>query len=49
VRTYTAPELVRLSEAAGLQVVRSWGDFDGSELTRESARLILRADKPAQS
>jgi ubiquinone/menaquinone biosynthesis C-methylase UbiE len=45
VRAYTAPELTRLLANAGLEVVASWGDFEGGELTRESWRLILRADK----
>jgi SAM-dependent methyltransferase len=45
VRAYTAPELTRLLGNAGLEVVASWGDFDGGELERESRRLILRADK----
>jgi ubiquinone/menaquinone biosynthesis C-methylase UbiE len=49
VRAYTAPELGRLLSAAGLDLTDSWGDFDSSELTRESRRLILRASKPAQS
>jgi ubiquinone/menaquinone biosynthesis C-methylase UbiE len=45
VRTYTAPELVRMLRDAGLETVGSWGDFDSGELTRDSWRLILRADK----
>jgi ubiquinone/menaquinone biosynthesis C-methylase UbiE len=45
VRAYTAPELTRLLANAGLEVVASWGGFEGGELTRESWRLILRADK----
>jgi ubiquinone/menaquinone biosynthesis C-methylase UbiE len=45
VRAYTAPELTRLLANAGLDVVASWGGFEGGELTRESWRLILRADK----
>jgi ubiquinone/menaquinone biosynthesis C-methylase UbiE len=45
VRAYTAPELGRLLEQAGLEPAGSWGDFDGRELDRESSRLILRASK----
>jgi len=49
IRVYTAPELDRLLRAAGLEIATAWGDFEGGELTRESWRLILRADKPAQT
>jgi SAM-dependent methyltransferase len=46
VRAYTAPELTRLFEAAGLRVEATWGDFDGSPATCDSPRLILLASKP---
>jgi SAM-dependent methyltransferase len=46
VRAYTAPELARLFEEAGLNVDATWGDFDGSPVCRESPRLILLASKP---
>ena len=45
VRTYAPHELTRLLEHAGLTVVGSWGAFDGGELTMESRRLILLAEK----
>jgi SAM-dependent methyltransferase len=45
-RVYAPHELVSMLEAAGLVVVGSWGDFQGSELSFDSWRLILRADKP---
>jgi hypothetical protein len=31
--------------AVGLTFVRAWGDFDGSELTVDSRRLIILAEK----
>ncbi len=46
VRAYTAPELTRLFEAAGLRVEATWGDFDGSPAGCDSPRLILLASKP---
>jgi SAM-dependent methyltransferase len=46
-RAYASWELARMLEAAGLNVVRGWGDFEGAELELTSRRLILRADKPA--
>lgn len=44
-RTYAPHELARMIEAAGLTVDGAWGGFDGSELTMQSWRLILRARK----
>jgi SAM-dependent methyltransferase len=46
VRLYAPHELARMLERAGLDVVGSWGDFDASELSMTSRRLILRADRP---
>jgi len=46
VRAYTAPELARLFEAAGLRVEATWGDFDGTPVGGDSPRLILLASKP---
>ena len=46
VRAYTAPELSRLFEEAGLRVEASWGDFDGSAADPDAPRLILLASKP---
>jgi len=46
VRAYTAPELTRLFEAAGLRVEATWGDFDGRPVGCDSPRLILLASKP---
>jgi SAM-dependent methyltransferase len=45
VRAYTAPELSRLFESAGLRVQATWGDFDGRPAGCESPRLILLAEK----
>jgi len=42
-RVYTYLELVEMLSKAGLGVVRSWGNFDGSELTMESPRMIVLA------
>ncbi|MGB2695267.1 MAG: class I SAM-dependent methyltransferase [Dehalococcoidia bacterium] len=44
-RVYTARELAIMLEQAGLNVQRAWGNFDGSELTMESPRAILLAEK----
>ena len=46
VRVYAPHELASMLEAAGLAIDQTWGDFDGSELTRESRRLIVRTRKP---
>lgn len=46
-RLYTYPELARLLTTAGLEVDGDWGAFDGSELTRETWRMIVRARRPA--
>jgi SAM-dependent methyltransferase len=46
VRAYTAPELTRMFEEAGLRVEATWGDFDGSPVACGSPRLILLASKP---
>ena len=45
VRLYTYTELATMLSKAGLRVARSWGGFDGSELTMQSARLIVMAEK----
>ena len=45
-RFYTAAELVRMLEAAGLAVREAWGGYDASELQLDSRRLALRADCP---
>jgi 2-polyprenyl-3-methyl-5-hydroxy-6-metoxy-1,4-benzoquinol methylase len=47
VRIYAPHELLRMLEAADLVVEETWGDFEGSELTRETWRLIVRARKRA--
>jgi hypothetical protein len=44
-RQYTAAELRRMLETAGLAVTQSFGSYDGSPLTLESARLILVAER----
>jgi ubiquinone/menaquinone biosynthesis C-methylase UbiE len=46
VRAYTAEELARMVERAGLRVENLWGDFDGSPVGPDSPRLILLASKP---
>ena len=33
-------------ENAGLDVVGSWGDFEGADISFDTWRLILRGDKP---
>ena len=44
-RVYTYLELVEMLSKAGLRPVRPWGNFDGSELTMESPRLIVLAER----
>jgi hypothetical protein len=46
VRAYTPHELAALVHRSGLEVEAAWGDFDGSELSFGSRRLILLARKP---
>ena len=44
-RLYTAKELREKCEAAGLRVVKSFGDYDASPLTIDSRRVILVTQK----
>ncbi len=44
-RVYTCAEMAWLLSQAGMAVQSTWGGADGSELTPESRRLILRADR----
>ncbi len=44
-RFYTAPELTSLAAAAGMRTARLYGDFDGSEYTRDAPRLIAAFEK----
>jgi len=46
VRTYAPHELASMLARAGLEVKGAWGDWDTSELSFESRRLILLARKP---
>jgi hypothetical protein len=46
VRAYTAEELTKMAEGAGLRVEGLWGNFDGSPVGSDSPRLILLASKP---
>jgi len=45
VRAYSAEELTRMVEGAGLRVEALWGNFDGSPVGSDSPRLILLASK----
>lgn len=45
VRAYTADELTKMAEGAGLEVLGLWGNFDGSAVGCDSPRLILLARK----
>ena len=45
-RAYAPHELISMLERAGLDVVGTWGDFEGGDLSFERWRLILRGDKP---
>ena len=44
-RLYTAPEYAELFRRAGLEPLAWYGDFDGGELTPDSWRLILVAER----
>jgi SAM-dependent methyltransferase len=45
-RMYTATELSRMLEHAGLAVVAAWGGLDCSDLSLESRRVVLLGRKP---
>jgi SAM-dependent methyltransferase len=45
-RAYAPHELIAMLERAGFEVVGSWGDFEGGDLSFDRWRLILRGDKP---
>jgi D-alanine-D-alanine ligase len=45
-RVYSPRELIRMLGDAGLEVAGMWGAWDGSELSLDSWRLIVRADRP---
>jgi 2-polyprenyl-3-methyl-5-hydroxy-6-metoxy-1,4-benzoquinol methylase len=44
-RVYAPHELIAMFEAAGLDVVGRWGNFDGDEISFDAWRLILRGVK----
>lgn len=44
-RMYAATELAAMLASVGLTIRGVWGDFDGSELTLESVRVIVLAQK----
>lgn len=44
-RLYTYMEFAALLSSADLRVVRTWGNFDGSELSMHSPRMIVLAEK----
>lgn len=45
IRLYSFPEIRRMLKNSGLEVMRIWGDFDGSEYKVDSRRLIILAKK----
>ena len=47
-RVYAPHELIAMFEAAGLDVVGRWGNFDGDEISFDAWRLILRGVKRAR-
>jgi SAM-dependent methyltransferase len=47
VRLFTLEELTALYETVGLDLVSTYGDYDGSPHTDDSPRLLLYARKPA--
>jgi SAM-dependent methyltransferase len=46
VRLFTPDDLAALLSAAGLEVLRRFGDYDGTALTEDSPRAILLARRP---
>ena len=44
-RVYTLAELIAMMGRAGLRFRRAWGDFEGGELSLDSRRLIVLAEK----
>jgi SAM-dependent methyltransferase len=45
VRLYTYPEFATMLSEAGLRIVGSWGNWDGSDLSMHSPRMIVLAEK----
>jgi len=45
VRFYTVPELVSMMKKAGLKLIDSYGDFDGTPISFSSANYILIGEK----
>jgi SAM-dependent methyltransferase len=45
VRQYTLTELARMLAEAGLTLVQTWGDYDGSPYALDSPRLVLLAER----
>jgi hypothetical protein len=48
-RTHTHPELVGMLRRSGLERVKTYGDFDGSEYGEASPRMIIVARKPEEA
>jgi SAM-dependent methyltransferase len=48
VRVYTFPELAAMLSNAGMRVVRTWGNFDASDFTMQSPRMIVMAQTKGQ-
>ena len=45
-RAYTAPELTAMAAGAGLEVERLLGGLDGSDLEKDSRRIVMLARRP---
>lgn len=45
VRLYTLTELARMLAGTGLEVAQTFGDFEGGDLTMDSRRMIVLAEK----
>jgi SAM-dependent methyltransferase len=45
-RMYSTVELIKMGTAAGFRFRQAWGDFDGSELSMDSKRVLLAFEKP---
>ena len=44
-RVYAPHELIAMLEAAGLEVVGSWGNWEGADISFDAHRLIFRGDR----
>ena len=48
-RLYFYPELTKMLNRAGLAPIQVFGDYDGSEFTWDSKRMIVLAEKQPEA